>query len=162
MARSTTTNCIQNTYGPGGRGDFWKKYQLYCFWSWGVGSCPNFHFCPLVLAVMLKFWFMLTGPGGLLLKFSFLLTGPGGVMSKFWVILTGPGGVLLKFLFLFTGPVGVMPKFPFMLSGPVGVVLKFWLMLTGLAGICAIIFETVSLCSQWLDLYFDGSYMWIW
>ena len=134
-----------------GERGFLKKISVILFLVLGGGVLSKFSFLPTgpgLLAVMLKFWFMLTGPGGLLLKFLFLLTGPGGVMSKFWVILTGPGGVMLKF--------------SFMLSGPVGVVLKFWLMLTGLTGICAIIFETVSLFSQWLYLYFDGSYMWIW
>ena len=55
MAGSTTTKCLDNTYGPGGVGDLCQKYQLYCFWS--------FMLTGLACDGMLKLSFLLNGPG---------------------------------------------------------------------------------------------------
>ena len=82
MAGSTTTKCIDNTYGPGGGGGIYAKNISYvvfghlCSLVLHATGCLNCRFCSMVLVTII-------GPGRVMLKFSFLLTGPGGVMPKF-------------------------------------------------------------------------------
>ena len=88
MAGSTTTKCLDNTYGSGGVGDLCQKYQLYffghlCSLVLHATGCINCRFCSMVLVTICRSWLLSVGPGRVMLKCSFLLTGPGGVMPKF-------------------------------------------------------------------------------
>ena len=89
MAGSTTTKCLDNTYGPGGGGGFMPKISvilflvIYAHWSCMRRGCLNCRFCSMVLVTICRSWLLSVGPGRVMLKCSFLLTGPGGVMLKF-------------------------------------------------------------------------------
>ena len=92
MAGSTTTKCLDNTYGPGGGGGGWGIYAKnisYIFFGHlcslvlHATGCLNCRFCSMVLVTICRSWLLSVGPGRVMLKCSFLLTGPGGVMPKF-------------------------------------------------------------------------------